>query len=269
MAELGIMPRVGTTMADETQSSAGARSLNVAQSLKGKRALVSGGTTGIGRAIVELLLQEGAQVATFGRTEEDVEELQSALPGVIVFSADIANHGQIAPLVEETFSKLGGLDILVNNAAVGGGTIMEAPYEAWRSVIEINLIGPMMLTQMVADRLQAGAHIVTIGSMSAKTREEGSDVYVATKSGIRGFVDSLSKTLNPKGILLTLIEPGLVETNMTTVDDGASEEETEQKKQNDKMMQPEDIARAVLFAVSQPPHMVIAQMQIRPRAQLI
>lgn len=238
-------------------------------SLNGQRVLVSGGTTGIGRAIVQLFLEEGAKVVTFARTEEDVQELKQAFPGLTALTADLTDQKQVVSVVEETFSQLGGLDILVNNAAVAGTSITDTDFEGWRSVVEINLIGPMLLTQLVADRLQPGSRIVTIGSMSAKVREAGSDVYVATKSGIRGFVDSLSKTLNPKGIVLTLIEPGLVETDMTTVDQGASGEETQQKKDEDKMIYPEDIARAVLYAASQPSRMVVAEIQIRPRAQLI
>ncbi|RYG45796.1 SDR family oxidoreductase [bacterium] len=238
-------------------------------SFSGKRALVSGGTTGIGRAIVEMLLAEGAQVATFARTEEDVQELRRSLPDVKAFAADMTDREQVVSVVQETLSAFGGLDLLVNNAAVGGQSITDQDYEEWKSIVEINLIGPMMLTQVVAEHLQPGAHIVTVGSMSAKVREEGSDVYVATKSGIRGFVDSLGRTLNQKGILLSLIEPGLADSDMTTVDDGKSREEAEKMKAEHKMMEPEDVARAVLFVASQPPHMVIPELQIRPRAQLI
>lgn len=237
------------------------------ESLSGKRILVSGGTTGIGRALIDKLVAVNAKVATFGRDEEALAKLREARPEIVAIQADLSKEEDARRVVSETVAQFGGLDALVNNAGVAGDSITQSPYAEWREVIETNLIGPMLLTQVALDHLGSGGRIVTVGSMSAKVREAESDVYVASKSGLRGFVDSVSKVLNPKGIVLTLIEPGLAESDMTTEDKSA--EETQRKKAEDKMMEPEDVARMVVFALSQPPHMVIAELQVRPRAQLI
>lgn len=237
------------------------------QSLQGRRVFVSGGTTGIGRALVDKLVEAGARVATFGREVGPIEELKRAQPDVLVLQGDLSNEADVRRILDETVRTLGGIDDLVNNAAVAGDSITMSAYPEWRQVIEINLIGPMLLTQVALDHLREGSHIVTVGSMSAKVREAESDVYVATKSGIRGFVDSVAKLLSPKGIALTLVEPGLAESDMTTED--KSEAETQKKKADEEMMDPEDVARMIVFTLSQPAHISVGLLQIRPRAQLI
>lgn len=237
------------------------------QSLQGKRVLISGGTTGIGRALVDMLVAEGAQVATFGRDQEDLQKLREAQPAVLAIQGDVSVESDVRSIVAQTVEKFGGLDALVNNSGVAGDSILETPYAEWRKVIETNLIGAMLLTQVSLEHLGKGTHIVTVGSMSAKTRDEGSDVYVASKSGLRGFVDSVGRGLGEKGVVHTLVEPGLAESDMTTEDKSA--EEVEKSKAEDKMMDPEDVARMIVFALSQPAHIVISELQIRPRAQLI
>lgn len=234
-------------------------------SLAGKRALVSGGTTGIGRAIVELFVQNGMKVATFARTESDIEELRKAMPEVLAFTTDVANCDELESAVEKTIAEFGGLDILVNNAGVSGDSVTDTPYREWKSVLEINLLGPMLLTQIASEHLGFGAHIVTIGSLSAKSRGEGTDVYVASKTGIRGFADAVGKGLATKGVLHTLIEPGSTEADMTT--EGKTEEEVRKLKADHKMMEAADVARSVLYAVSQPANMVVTRIEVHPRVQ--
>lgn len=237
------------------------------QSLSGKRILVSGGTTGIGRALIDKLVETNAKVATFGRDEAALAKLREERPEVVTIQGDVAKEEDVRAVVEKAVAEFGGLDALVNNAGVAGESILETPYDEWRTVIEANLIGPMLLTQVALEHLKEGAHIVTVGSMSAKTRDEGSDVYVASKSGLRGFVDSVGRALGLKGIVHTLVEPGLAESDMTTED--KTPEEVEKAKAEAKMMDPEDVARTIVFALSQPPHIVIAELQIRPRGQAI
>src|SRR5690606_16166822 len=110
-------------------------------------------------------------------------------------------------------------------------------------------------------------HIVNIGSMSAKVREGGSDVYVATKSGIRGFTDSLGRTLNEAGVRVTLIEPGLVGSDMTL--DQVPKEKQKAKIEAEEMLLAEDIAHAVLYVLRQPHRCTIPELQIRPTKQII
>lgn len=237
------------------------------ETLSGRRILISGGTTGIGRALVDKLVDVGAQVATFAREERPIQELQQAHPQVKVYQGDLSNPEDVKSVLSRAVSDLGGLDALVNNAAIGGESITSMAYEDWKPVIDINLIGCMHLTQLSLEHLGEGSKIIIVGSMSAKVREAESDVYVATKSGLRGFSDSLAKVLSPKGINVTLIEPGLAESDMTTED--KTDQEVAEAKRNDEMMDPEDVARMIVFTLSQPSHIAIGELQIRPRAQLI
>lgn len=240
---------------------------SLGEPLAGKRVLVSGGTTGIGRATVEFMLKEDALVATFARTTKNVDELKKVLPNVIAFTGDQSDPKSIEEIFKHTIEELGGIDILVISAGVGGRSVMGMDFEAWSKVIEVNLMGPMLMTQLAVKYLEPGSHVVIVGSLSAKTRSEGGDVYVASKSGIRGFADSAGRGLSEKGILMTLIEPGLTEAEMTTT--GSSKVDVEKLIEDHKMMPAVDVARAIAFVTTQPAHMVIAQMQIRPRAQII
>ena len=241
--------------------------MEIVESLVGKRVLISGGTTGIGRAAVDLFVKEGAQVATFARTAQDLAKLREEQPGVFAFEADQSDKAAMQGAFDQTASKFGGIDILVINAGVAGESVTEMSYPDWKSVIDINLVGPMLLMQIASEKMTKGAHVVVVGSMSAKTRDPGSDVYVASKSGIRGFVDSAGRSLGDKGILVSLIEPGLAESDMTT--DDKTPEQVAKMKAEDKMMDAVDVARSILFVAAQPEHMVIPELQIRPRAQLI
>lgn len=237
------------------------------QSLADRRVLVSGGTTGIGRAIVELLVNSNAKVATFARTQEDVDELQKLHPEVAGFVADLADFDSVRDVFSKATEGLGGLDALVNNAGIGGKSVTESGFDEWKEVLDVNLVAPMLLTQLAAEKMGSGSHIVNIGSLSAKSRDEGSDVYVASKLGLRGFSDSVGRLLGEKGVIVTLIEPGKVVSDMAA--ENSNDSELEKERSEDKIIESADIARAVLFVLSQPERMVIAEMQIRPRAQLI
>jgi short-subunit dehydrogenase len=156
---------------------------------------------------------------------------------------------------------------LINNAALGYGSVTEGSYQDISYIVQTNLIGYLACTQHAVKRMiEAGkGHILNIGSMSADVREEGSSVYVATKSAIQGFSEALRKELNPKKIKVTLIEPGAVDTDMQP----GTEEERKQQLDNLEMMPAEDIAMAVVFCLAQHERCDIVGMQIKPHLQII
>ncbi|MCK8495157.1 SDR family oxidoreductase [Spirosoma sp. RP8] len=241
------------------------------ESLSGKRILLSGGTTGIGRAIGELMSSYGANVFTFGRHQEPLDEALSAMrsaggqaDGIV---ADSARAEDIQRVVEQAETKLGGLDILINCAALGAESIAEMADDDWRYVIETNLVGYLALTKealRLMDKQQKG-HIVLIGSMSAQVRESGSSVYVATKSAIEGFAESLRKEVNPKGIKVSLIEPGAVGSDMQST----SPDEEREAQDKGEMLKAADIAVCVQYILTQPQRCDVVSVQIRPHLQLI
>jgi NADP-dependent 3-hydroxy acid dehydrogenase YdfG len=242
------------------------------QKISGKRILITGGTTGIGRATAQLLASEGAKIFIFGRNQEQLDETISAIQqsgaegecyGMV---ADVAEPNDIKKVFGQVDAQLGGLDILINNAALAYQSVMEGSYEDWSYIIHTNLLGYMACSHEAVKRMQNdGGQIVNVGSMSADVREEDSSVYVATKSAIQGFSEALRKEVNPKGIKVTLIEPGAVDTDMQ---DGSSEDKLK-KIENMEMLEAKDIANSILYCLCQEKRTAVVSMQIRPLAQLI
>jgi len=239
----------------------------------GKRVLITGGTTGIGRAAALLLAAHGAKIMLFGRhrdkVDETLAEIMSLERETICYGmvADTANREDITRVFDMVDSRFCGIDILINNAAVACQSIMEGNYEDWHYVVQTNLIGYMACCHEAVKRMEENSfsHIVNIGSMSADVREENSSVYVATKSAIQGFSEALRKEINPLGIKVSLIEPGAADTAMQE-DDAAKKKE--QVKQFE-MLKGEDIAWSILFCLAQPKRTDIVKLQIRPHLQLI
>jgi NADP-dependent 3-hydroxy acid dehydrogenase YdfG len=159
------------------------------------------------------------------------------------------------------------LDIMINNAAVAFQSITEGSYADWETVTQTNLLAYMACARQAIDRMreQQDGHIVNIGSMSADVREKDSSVYVATKSVIQGFSEALRKEVNELGIKVTLIEPGAVDTDMQP----DSTDEKKESVKNLEMLEADDIAAAVYYAICQPKRCDVVDIKIRPHLQLI
>lgn len=245
----------------------------IAGRITGKRVLITGGTTGIGRAIAILLASHGARVMFFGRNREQVDETIAAIRALeneaefYGMTADIADEDEISRVFEMVDNRFGGIDILINNAALAYQSIMEGDYKQWQYVVQTNLLGYMACCHEAVDRMRQTryGHILNIGSMSADVREQNSSVYVATKSAIQGFSEALRKEINQLGIKVTLIEPGAVNTDMQE----GSASEKNGKVEGMEMLEADDIALSVLFCLAQPLRTDIVQLQVRPHLQLI
>lgn len=241
--------------------------------LEGQRILITGGTTGIGRTTALLLAGLGAKVLLFGRHQQELDDImedsrnRNLGQNIQGFIADVSREDDIKKIFAEVDNSLQGLDILINNAAVSYQSIAEGSYADWQYVVNTNLLGYMACAHEAANRMieQGTGHIVNIGSLSAKVRENGSSVYVATKAGIQGFSEALRKELNPLGIKVSLIEPGAVGTDMQSNAPG----EQQQKEQEQEMLKAEDIAAAIVYVLSQPMRCDVISLQIRPHLQLI
>jgi len=242
------------------------------QTVAGKSILVTGGTTGIGRATAILLASEGADVIIVGLDEQHLEDAlndinQTAKGSVYGILADLATKEGIKSVFEKVDEAFEKLDILVNNAALPYGSVVEGNYDEWKRIVDTNLMGYLGCSGEAVNRMKSsgGGHIVNVGSMSAEVREESSSVYVATKSGIEGFSSSLRKQVNPFGIKISLIEPGAVDTDMQA-------ESTKKKKENVEnleMLTADDIAATVLFCLNQPKRCDVVEIKVRPHLQLI
>ncbi|MDP5200337.1 SDR family oxidoreductase [Flavobacterium sp. DG2-3] len=243
------------------------------KNIKDKRILITGGTTGIGKAIADSLVSLEARVFIFGRDVEDFtktfDEIKSKYPNsnLYGFTADVTRKEDLQKIFEAVDKELGGLDILINNAALPASGLTEVKLEDWQYILDTNISGYLAFAQEAATRMSAekSGHIINIGSMSAETNEPTSTVYVATKAAIRGFSAALRKELNPLGIKVSLIEPGAVTSDMQP----GTKAQHQQKIDKMEMLEAEDIAMSVLFTLSQPKRCDIVTMQIRPLLQLI
>lgn len=241
------------------------------QGIGGKRILLTGGTTGIGRTTTLLLASQGAKVVIFGRHQEHLDDALKDMGDyrdrVHGLTADVVEEGDVDRVFDEADEFLGGLDVLINNAGVAGRSVTDTPPADYRYVIETDLLGYIACAHRAIPRLkqQGGGRIINVGSLSAKGREADSDIYVAAKSGLRGFSDSLAKKLQQENIHVTLIEPGSVGADLSST---PPEKERERQAEGTQLPS-EAIAEAVAFCLSQPPSCFIPLLQIQPLHQSI
>lgn len=243
-------------------------------SLEGKVAIITGGTTGIGRSTALLLAAQGVRVALFGRRQDHLDEAVETLRDHgydgLAFTTDVTDHTQLRAFFQEVDDELGGLDILVNNAGLAASTVSPGQegdegedYQRFHYVLETNILGYMDCARQAARRMidRGTGHIVNIGSMSAESKGAGSDVYVATKSAIRGFSEALAKQMGEHDVRVSLIEPGL--TGADLFDGEKADPKVQRRMQEEKkMMTSEDIAEAILYCLIQPTRANVVSMQV-------
>ena len=235
-------------------------------SLKGRKAIISGGTTGIGRAIAILLASEGAKVFVCGRTPEHLDDALERIREVGEgdgINVDLSRQADIDRFVEEGEKFLGGIDLAVINAALPANGLQDTEVEDIRYLVDTNLTHMMTMARRVVDRMKAGSDVLFIGSMSAVSREGTSTVYTATKTGMEAFAEALRKELAEKDIKVGNIEPGLVGTDMQLPD--IPVEKQREMIHQAKMLRAEDIAVATHYMLTQPRRTVVSLMRVEPR----
>ena len=191
------------------------------QILKGRRALVTGGSRGIGAAIVKRLAGEGADVAlTYSsspdRAEEVVKAAQSLGVKSISVQADSADADAVVAAVERTAQQFGGIDILVNNAGVAVmGPIDDFKLADFDRIFAINVRAVFVATQAAVKHMKEGGRVINIGSTNAERMPfAGGGVYAMSKSALQGLVQGLSRDLGPRGITINNVQPGPVDTEL-------------------------------------------------------
>lgn len=235
-------------------------------SLDGRRALVTGGTTGIGRAIAVLLASEGAKVFVCGRTPEHLDDALQRIREVGEgdgVALDLTRQEEVDRFVEEGAKYLGGVDLAVINAGLSAEGLADSDVETIRYIVDTNLTHMMVAARRVLERMAPGGDIVFIGSMSANTRKGDSTVYTATKTGVQAFAEALREELAEKDIKVGNIEPGLVGTDMQLPDIPVAKQR--EMIRQAKMLRAEDIAAATHFMLTQPRRTVVSLMRVEPR----
>ncbi len=190
---------------------------------EGRGALVTGGSSGIGKATAARLLAEGARVAINGRDEERLAAaVRELAPGgeVSVVAADIAREDEVRRLVDEALARLGRIDVLVNSAGIDGAGVeaLGLSADGWRRVLDVNLTGPFLVAQAVARHMAAagGGAIVNVASLNGLAAEAGFADYNTSKGGLVMLTRSLAVDLAPHNIRVNAVCPGYILTPMTT-----------------------------------------------------
>lgn len=253
----------------------------MATSLDGTVALVTGASSGIGEATARGLAARGAKVALAARRLERLERLASGIGRdghtALAIQADLSDQEQAIDAVERTVDELGRLDIVVNNAGVMLlGPIEDAPTEEWHRMIDLNLKGLVNTTHAALPHLLKAAEgsergcadLVNISSVAGRVARSGSGVYNLTKHGVGAFSESFRQEFAKRRVRSTIIEPGAVATELTDHMREEVRERTRERFADVRILEAEDIADAIAYAVTRPWHVCVNEILIRPTEQV-
>jgi NAD(P)-dependent dehydrogenase (short-subunit alcohol dehydrogenase family) len=236
--------------------------------LTGKRVLITGGSTGIGRAIAVLLASEGAKVFICGRDEQHLADGLARIREVGEgdgIAIDLAEPDNVRRFFDEGTRALGGIDVAVVNAAIAAEGLSDMSEQDLRYAIATDFTAYLLSAHAAVEKLGGQGDIVLIGSMSAHVLGPGSTVYAGIKYGIQGFGEALRRELGPKGIKVSLVEPGKTGSDMQLPD--IPPEKQREMIHKEESLRAEDIAVGVQYILTQPNRTVVQQLTIAPRVQ--
>jgi len=250
------------------------------QSLAGTVSLVTGASSGIGEATALALAEDGAAVALVARRLDRLEGLAERIEAAggrpLVIEADVTDQEQAIAAVETTLTELGRLDTLVNNAGVMLlGPIVGAPVEEWQRMIHLNLLGLLYCTHAALPHLLSSAEsqprevadVVNVSSVAGRFARPGNGVYSATKFAVGAFSESLRQEVAGRHVRVTIIEPGATATELAFHNRPEVLEDMAKNFAGIALMTAEDIANSVRYAVTQPRHVAVNEILIRPTEQ--
>jgi clavulanate-9-aldehyde reducatase len=238
--------------------------------LAGRRVLVTGASSGIGEATARACAGAGAQVACLARRIERLTRLAQDIGGVAV-AADVADEESARAGVDEAADALGGLDAVVNNAgAMTLDTVSEGRPADWRRMLDVNVLGLLVVTQAALAHLRAagGGDVVNMSSLSGRrVPNAAAAVYAGTKHAVHAISDGLRRELHPEGIRVTIVSPGLVDTELGEGSSDSAAHARVKSLQADIGLSPSDVGRQVLRILAEPPHVVLHEIALLPTAQ--
>lgn len=225
-----------------------------------KTAVVTGASSGLGAAISKALIEKGATVYGVARTNAALKALKENLgDNFIPTPLDLIDNSAVMSWIGQTFSEKNTPLILINNAGAGSfGKIDEIGAEEWLKMINVNLNGMYYITAPLVSLMKKShefSHIINIGSILGKVARAESAAYCATKFGVQGFSDALSKELRFNNIKVTCLNPGSIDTSFF---------ESSGIEAHSNMLQPKDIAATIIHILETPDNMLIDELTIRP-----
>jgi NADP-dependent 3-hydroxy acid dehydrogenase YdfG len=221
---------------------------------------------------------EGAAIAVGARRKDRLDDLAGRIEGdggtAVAIEADITDEDQAKALVEGAHEALGGLDCLVNNAGVMLlGPLQGADPDEWRTMIEVNCLGLLYCTHYALPLMRdgGGGDVVNVSSVAGRVAALGSGVYNMTKWGVVGYSEALRQEALHIGVRVTIIEPGYVETELQGHNTNPIVVEQMEKMReslgDDGVLKADDIASAIVYATSQPKHVSVNEILVRPTGQ--
>ena len=243
--------------------------------LSGKAVAITGASSGIGEATALALAKAGASVALGARRKDRIDELAARIEDeggtAVALEVDVSDEEAARGFVTAAHERFGRLDTLVNNAGVMLlGPVEQADSGDWRTMINVNLLGVLYCTHAALPIMlgQESGDIVNISSVAGRFARAGNAVYAATKFGVGAFSEGLRNEVTERGVRVTLIEPGFVDTELQSHNTGVVLETLEAMREHLRdPLRAQDIANGILYAVSQPPNVSINEVLIRPTRQ--
>ena len=243
--------------------------------LDGKVAVITGASSGIGEATAEALAAEGASVVVAARREDRLSDLVERINGnggkALSVSADVTDEGQAHELIRKAKSEFGRVDILVNNAGVMQlSKIEKGLSDEWRRMFGVNVLGLLYTTDAAIALMkeQGSGHIVNVSSVAGRKSGPFRGAYSGTKFAVNAISEALRVELLEDGIRITIVEPGAVRTELP---DHITDEEAREGMQSvlsGEILEAEDIANAIAYAVVQPKRVSVNEILIRPTQQM-
>jgi 3-hydroxy acid dehydrogenase / malonic semialdehyde reductase len=239
-----------------------------------KIALVTGATSGIGRATARILAKNNYKIILCGRREDRLTELEKELSEftkIHILSFDVRDKKAVFESINSLPSDFSKIDVLINNAgnAHGLDSIQNGDLDDWDAMIDINVKGLLYVSKAIIPRMieQKSGHIINIGSTAGKEVYQNGNVYCATKFAVDALNKGMRMDLNPHGIRVGAIHPGMVETEFSEVRFKGDSNRAATVYKGLKPLTPEDVADIIHFVVSRPYHVNIADLIVMPTAQ--
>jgi clavulanate-9-aldehyde reducatase len=241
--------------------------------LEGRVAAVTGASSGIGAATARALSSAGASVALGARRADRLEAIAESIEGpVLVREVDVSDEEQARGFIQAANDELGGLHILVNNAGVMLlGPVTDADTDDWRQMISVNLLGLLYCTHAALPLIagSGGGDVVNLSSTAGRRADAGAAVYNMTKFGVHAFSEALRQEALHQGIRVTTVAPGFVETELQghNANPVVRRSLEAARERIGEVLQADDIAEAILHAVTRPPHVCVNEVLVRPTGQ--
>ncbi len=238
-----------------------------------KTILITGATSGFGKASAELFSHNGWKLILTGRRGDRLSELQEKLGPAAVHVAvfDVRDRHQVQAMVQGLPEEFRDVDILLNNAglALGLGPAQEADLDEWETMVDTNIKGLLYMTRLLLPGMVARGrgHIINIGSIAASWPYPGGNTYGATKAFVQQFSRNLRTDLHGTGVRVTTIEPGLAESEFSVVRFGGDKEKAAKVYEGTEPLTPADIAEIIYWTASRPAHVNINCLEVMPVCQ--